>query len=114
MVRLVKRVVSSSVLMAGRQKKMDPTIVRRRPPLFELSAGVLCLDFVNTLDDRPSGEPKELLARYGDLGRFAEDTGILTRAHADRLFAGSEADPEEAQRVLQAAVELREAMYAVF
>jgi predicted RNA-binding Zn ribbon-like protein len=100
--------------MAGRRKKLHPTIVRRRPPLFELSAGVLCLDFANTLDNRPSGEPKELLARYGDLVRFAEDTGILTPAQADRLFARSEADPEEAQRVLQAAVELREAMYAVF
>ena len=100
--------------MAARQKKLHPTIVRRRPPLFELTAGVLCLDFVNTLDNRPSGEPKELLARYGDLLRFAEDTGILTPAQADRLFAWSEADPDEAQRVLRAAVELREAMYAVF
>ena len=100
--------------MAGRRKKLHPTIVRRRPPLFELTAGVLCLDFVNTLDNRPSGEPKELLARYGDLLRFAEDTGILTPAQADRLLAWSEADPDEAQRVVQPAVELREAMYAVF
>jgi predicted RNA-binding Zn ribbon-like protein len=100
--------------MAGRRKKLHPTIVRRRPPLFELTAGVLCLDFVNTLDNRPSGEPKELLARYSDLVRFAEDTGILTPAQADLLFAWTEADPDEAQRVLQAAVELREAMYVVF
>ena len=90
--------------MAGRRKKLHPTIVRGRPPLFELTAGVLCLDFVNTLDNRPSGEPKELLAGYGDLLRFAEDTGILAPAQADRLFAWSEADPDEAQRVLQAAV----------
>jgi predicted RNA-binding Zn ribbon-like protein len=89
-------------------------MVRRRPPLFELTAGVLCLDFVNTLDNRPSGEPKELLARCGDLVRFAEDTGILTPAQADRWFVWSEADPDETQRVLEAAVELREAMYAVF
>jgi predicted RNA-binding Zn ribbon-like protein len=99
--------------MARRRKKLHRTI-GRRPPLFELTAGVLCLDFVNTLDNRPTGEPKELLARYGDLVRFAEDTGILTPAQADRWFARSEADPEEAQRVLQAAIELREAMYAVF
>jgi len=101
--------------MAGhRKKKLHPTMVRRRPPLFELTAGVLCLDFVNTLDNRPSGEPKELLARYGDLLRFAEDTGILTPAQTDRLLAWSEADPDEAQRVVQPAVELREAMHAVF
>jgi predicted RNA-binding Zn ribbon-like protein len=100
--------------MAGRRKKLHPTIAGRRPSRFELTAGVLCLDFVNTLDNRPSGEPQELLARYGDLVRFAEDTGILTPAQGDRSFAWSEADPEEARRVLQAAVELREAMFAVF
>ena len=100
--------------MAGRKKKQPQAVVRRRPPRFELTAGVLCLDFVNTLDDRPSGEPKELLARYGDLVRFSEDSRILTAAQADRLFAWGEADPEEAQRVLQSAVELREAIYAVF
>ena len=100
--------------MAGRRKKLQPTIAGRRPSRFELTAGVLCLDFVNTLDNRPSGEPQELLARYGDLVRFAEDTGILTPAQGDRSFAWSEADPEEARRVLQAAVELREAMFAVF
>ena len=93
---------------------MHPTIVGRRSPLFELSAGILCLDFVNTLDNRPSGEPKELLARYGDLVHLAEDSGVLTPVQANRLFAWSEADPEQAQRVLQAAIELREAMYAVF
>ena len=95
-------------------KKPHPTIVRRRPPVFELTAGILCLDFVNTLDNRPSGKPKELLAGYGDLVRLAEDSGVLTPTHADRLFAWGEADPEEAHRVLQAAIELREAMYAVF
>jgi predicted RNA-binding Zn ribbon-like protein len=100
--------------MAGPRKKLHPTIAGRRPSLFELTAGVLCLDFVNTLDNRPSGEPQELLARYGDLVRFAEDTGILTPAQADRSFAWSEADPEEAQRVLRTAVELREAVFAVF
>jgi predicted RNA-binding Zn ribbon-like protein len=100
--------------MAGRRKKLHPTIVRGRAPFFELTAGILCLDFVNTLDNRPSREPKELLACYGDLVRFAEDSGVLTPMQADRLFAWSEAGPEEAQRVLQAAIELREAMYAVF
>src|ERR1700736_2609278 len=100
--------------MAGHRKKLHPTIAGRRPPLFELTAGILCLDFVNTLDNRPSGEPKEVLAGYGDLVRFAGETEILTPALADRLFAWSEAGPAEARRALQAAVELREAMYAVF
>ena len=64
-------------------------VTRRREPRFELSAGVLCLDFVNTLDDRPSGEPKELLKQYMDLVRFAEDTGIL-EPDASRSITGAQ------------------------
>jgi predicted RNA-binding Zn ribbon-like protein len=86
----------------------------RRAPSFELSAGVQCLDFVNTLDDRPSSEPKELLAQYEDLARFGEDTEILEPEEADRLVAFSKSAPSQAQRALRAAVQLREAMYAIF
>jgi len=87
---------------------------RRRPPRFELHGGVLCLDFVNTLDDRPSDQPKELLKNYIDLARFAEDTGILGETRVDHLMKRSLMDPEGAQHVLRAAIELREAMYAIF
>lgn len=87
---------------------------RRRPPRFELMGGPVCLDFVNTLDDRFSGEPKELLKTYLDLARFAEDTGILDPMEVDRLFQLSQQSPEAAQRVLAAAIQLREAMYAIF
>jgi predicted RNA-binding Zn ribbon-like protein len=87
---------------------------RRRPPKFELIAGPVCLDFMNTLDDRFSSQPKELLKNYSDLARFAEDTGILDTNHVDRLFELSQSSPEAAQRALGAAIQLREAMYAVF
>ena len=86
---------------------------RRRAPRFELHAGIVCLDFVNTLDDRPSAKPKELLESYADLARFGEDTGILEPHQADRLFQRSGEAPEEAERVLRSAIELREAMYLV-
>ena len=89
-------------------------IARRRPPRFELSAGLLCLDFVNTLDDRPSGKPLELLKNYVDLARFAEDTGVLEATQADQLTEKSYAVPGPAQHALTAAIELREAMYAIF
>ncbi len=94
--------------------KENRKIVRRRPPRFELVAGALCLDFINTLDDRFSSEPKELLASYIDLARFGEDTGILDPAQVDRLFERSQRSPEAAQRALNAAIELREAMHSVF
>ena len=87
---------------------------RRRAPRFELIAGPVCLDFVNTLDDRFSEHPKELLKSYIDLARFAEDTQILHTDDVDQLFALSQEHPQPAQRSLEAAIEMREAMYQVF
>jgi predicted RNA-binding Zn ribbon-like protein len=92
----------------------EQKIKRRRAPRFELTGGIVCLDFVNTLDDRFSGEPKELLKGYLDLARFGEDTGILSDLQVDRLMTKSMHDPEEAQRTLQSAIEMREAMHKVF
>jgi predicted RNA-binding Zn ribbon-like protein len=89
-------------------------IARRRPPRFELIAGAVCLDFINTLDDRFSSEPKELLKTYIDLARFGEDACILEPQQVDRLFTHSQMSPEGAQRALSAAIEMREAMSAVF
>jgi len=98
--------------MSNSQEKKKNT--RRRPPRFELIAGAVCLDFINTLDDRFSSEPKELLKNYLDLTRFGEDAGILDEMRVDRLFARSQTSPEAAQQALNAAIELREAMFAVF
>jgi predicted RNA-binding Zn ribbon-like protein len=87
---------------------------KRRAPQFELHGGVLCLDFVNTLDDRPSGKPKELVESYSDLVRFGEDTGILDSKQVDQLVDRSSASPEAARRALRSAIELRETMYDIF
>jgi predicted RNA-binding Zn ribbon-like protein len=87
---------------------------RRRPPKFELIGGNVCLDFVNTLDDRPSDKPKELLTNYYELARFGEDTGILTPEQLDFLFERVHLMPDEAGEALRRAINLREAMYALF
>jgi predicted RNA-binding Zn ribbon-like protein len=76
--------------------------------------GAVCLDFVNTLDDRFSAEPKELLKHYVDLARFAEDTGILGDLQVDRLMTRSMQRPEEAKRALASALQLREAISEIF
>jgi predicted RNA-binding Zn ribbon-like protein len=76
--------------------------------------GPVCLDFINTLDDRPSSEPKELLKSYIDLARFGEDSGILAEEQVDRLFEKSMESREAADESLAAAIQLREAMYEVF
>jgi predicted RNA-binding Zn ribbon-like protein len=90
------------------------TIKRRREPRFELVAGAVCLDFVNTLDDRFMPDAKELLKHYVDLARFAEDTGILGDQQVDRLMTKSMQYPDEAQRALASAIGLREAISEVF
>src|ERR1700752_1726533 len=91
----------------------DDKTTRRRPPRFELIAGNVCLDFVNTLDDRHT-KPKELLNSYIDLGRFGEDTGLLTPAQVDRIFERSYIFPDKAEKALRWARELREAIHDVF
>lgn len=85
-----------------------------RPPRFELMGGAVCLDFVNTLDDRFSDTPKELLKDYVDLARFGEDTGTLTDQQVDRLMTRSMQQREEAKRALASAIELREAISDIF
>ena len=79
-----------------------------------MSGGSLCLDFINTLDDRFSNEPKELLATYIDLARFGEDTRILSDLQVDRLFSSSQQNPEAAERARASAIRMREAMHEVF
>jgi predicted RNA-binding Zn ribbon-like protein len=86
---------------------------KRQPPRFEL-LGNLCLDFINTLDNRPSAQPKELLERYTDLVCFAEDSGYLDPSAADYLYEHSNKAADNMEDALRRAIEMREAMYAVF
>ena len=86
---------------------------RRRPARFDLIAGNVCLDFVNTLDDRHT-KPKELLESYADLARFGEDTGLLAPTEADSLVERSAIFTEQAKKALLWARELREALHDVF
>ena len=67
------------------ETKLARKAARRRLPRFDLIAGNVCLDFVNTLDDRYL-KPKELLETYADLLRFGEDSGVLDARQADRLY----------------------------
>ena len=86
----------------------------RRIPVLDLIAGNVCLDFINTLDDRPSDKPKELLSDYCDLAQFGEQTGLLTPAQADYFFEKTPGMPDEAEATLRRARALREALYAIF
>lgn len=87
---------------------------KERPPTFDLVAGNVCLDFVNTLDDRHMDAPQELLETYLDLVRFGEDAGFLEARQVEWLVERSYLDPGAAQKVLLWGRELREAIHDVF
>jgi predicted RNA-binding Zn ribbon-like protein len=77
---------------------------------FDWSGGDPALDFVNTLDERPSGAAVENLASYGDLVRFAALAGLIeaSASHRLRLLTGP-----NCSRIARRARGLREQLYAV-
>jgi predicted RNA-binding Zn ribbon-like protein len=68
------------------------------------------LDFVNTLDERPSGSAVEHLASYRDLVRFAALAGLIEAPASHRLR--SLAGPN-CSRIARRARGLREHLYAI-
>ena len=82
----------------------------RRANPFDWSGGDPALDFVNTLDERPSGAPVENLATYGDLVRFAELAGLIEASASNRLRS---LKGPSCSRIARRARELREHLHAV-
>ena len=81
---------------------------------FDLTGGRLCLDFANTLEDRPASEPRELLRTYPDLVAWSRQTELLRENEARRLLSAARQRPDEAAAVLERAIALREAIYRIF
>jgi predicted RNA-binding Zn ribbon-like protein len=78
---------------------------------FQLVAGNLCLDFINTLDERGYPErEEELLTCYADLLAFLRQSQALP-GNILRQLANRTGD---APRALHRARELRETLYRVF
>jgi predicted RNA-binding Zn ribbon-like protein len=82
--------------------------------LFELTGGHLCLDFANTLDDRPLATPRELLTSYEDLVAWGLQAGAVDESVARTLRRAAKARPRVAAQALYRARILREALYAIF
>ena len=81
---------------------------------FDLTGGHTALDFTNTVSRRRDpAENVEYLTHYGRLVAFSEQTGLVSRADAERLLAEAEAHPRAAAAALRRATELREALYPV-
>jgi predicted RNA-binding Zn ribbon-like protein len=88
---------------------MSPT--RTSEPGLELVAGVLCLDFANTLRGRTTPSPYDHLAEYRDLVRWSQKAEQVSDTDAAQLLAIAGERPDEAAGTLQRAVELREAFF---
>jgi predicted RNA-binding Zn ribbon-like protein len=84
----------------------------------ELLAGVLCLDFVNTVEPRISSHPGEpsrnYLTCYQDLIAWSLHAGALSEEVARHLLTEAEKHPESAREALDQAVQFREVIYRIF
>jgi predicted RNA-binding Zn ribbon-like protein len=79
---------------------------------FQIIAGELCLDFINTLDNRPVPERRqELVQSYSALLDWAVQAGALSPARRRVLESEAESRPKDAEAVRAKAVELRECLY---
>ena len=96
---------------------MEHSPVTSEPPQvheFQLIGGHPCLDFANTLDNRGSDRETNLLSRYEDLLAFAEQAKIISGAEAQRLTRAAAHSPKEAEKSLQQALAVREALFVIF
>ncbi len=85
-----------------------------RDIIFDFSGNGLCLDFANTLEDRASDAPRELLTTYDDLIEWAKQAQIVTGEQARELLAEAESHKGKAEKVLLRARDWREALYRIF
>jgi predicted RNA-binding Zn ribbon-like protein len=81
--------------------------------LFELTGGHLCLDLSNTVDERPTDHPRELLPRYQDLLDWAVQAGALAGTEATELSDYARRHRKAALSALRALSEVREAIFDV-
>ncbi|MGI8687775.1 MAG: CGNR zinc finger domain-containing protein [Thermomicrobiales bacterium] len=82
---------------------------------FEFDAGWLCLDFANTLGDRPASQPhEEDLHSYRDLAAWSEAAGIISGDEAMAFLRAAERSQADTDAAFARAITLREAIYRVF
>jgi predicted RNA-binding Zn ribbon-like protein len=81
---------------------------------FEYTGGTLALDFANTVNNRMNERREELLTDYGRLVQWAEGANVVNSKTGDRLRRLASESPRQAQSVLDRAIQLREAIHAIF
>ncbi|GEP98609.1 CGNR zinc finger domain-containing protein [Chitinophaga cymbidii] len=79
-----------------------------------LDGGLLCLDFVNTVDNRRREDAHQYLQHYRHLLEFCAYTGAVTAKERQVLEKMARAFPRQAQQEFEKAIGLRELLYTVF
>src|ERR671921_351352 len=79
-----------------------------------LLGGALCLDFVNSIENRASHGPEDFLTSYPDLVRWGQHVGLVDDATATKLIARAAADEPAAHEALRQALALRAALHRLF
>jgi predicted RNA-binding Zn ribbon-like protein len=82
--------------------------------LFEFSGGDVSLDFVNTVDVRPTENPDELLPTYAELFSWAKQARLITRMQELNLLKKAARNPGEAEAARKSAIALRELLFQIF
>ena len=78
---------------------------------FQIIAGEIAIDFINTLDNRPVPERRqELLPTYQHLIAWAEQAGAIRHSQYTELLHQADLRPSEAEAVRRKAIELRECL----
>lgn len=80
---------------------------------FEMSGGDLSLDFVNTVDMRPTDHAKELLPDVRLLFSWGRQAGLLSHKDEVRLRKVAAAKPETGETVRRKVIEARECLFLV-
>ena len=88
--------------------------IGKQEQIFDLTGGLLCLDFANTLDNRTDVHPQELLNSYNDLVLWSQQADVLTEKEVQQILEKAARSPSEASSVLQRAVAIREAIFRIF
>ena len=82
--------------------------------VFEVPSGRMCLDFANTMIERRTGQPRELLSGYSDLVSWGLEARAVTGLQARRLAEMAERRPADAAAAFEQAITWREAIYRIF
>lgn len=80
---------------------------------FDLTSGRVCLDFVNTVDNRLSSQPQERLTGFAELVAFGEQAGALSASEARKLRRDGRENSRASSALFQRYVALRELIFRI-